>query len=790
MANHDYVVSNGTGAAVRSDLNLLFQAVGTSNSGNSAPSTIVGAGMQWWDSNGNTLYIRNTANDAWIAIAGASVVSTGKIEPGGDTAASDNAAIGYTSAEGLILTGQGSTSDITVKNDADATVFTIPTGTDDILFPDNAKTMWGTGSDLTVHWDGTDGHIAVAGTLNIDGSGETLAKFIDDGAVELYHNGTKMFATDAFGCQIPVDGRLRLGASQDLQIYHDGTDSRIDDSGTGDLILRAASNLKIEKYTGETMAVFANDGAVTLYYDNAAKLATTSGGITVTGAITGTLATAAQTNITSLGTLSALTVSGLTTSGTIKATSRMFVGDIATSVSVSEGQQNWTQSHDASNRGGATWFSTHNSAGGAETVFAKGRSGSIGSYTIAASGDTIGSLTWCGDDGTNMNTVAARIIGSVDGTPGENDMPGSLTFWTTADGAASATEHVRLTQAGNLAIGATSASTKLAVTGTGLVTGDFNLGSVGASGGTRGNLAFGGESGVADGFTIDNETGNYLRFKATSTASAYMVMSNVGKLGLGTTAPEHLIDVQNTANDCTIMMGKAGVTDGILGTKESMHFIIDYDNNQADRFFAWDCNGYGSTQLMKLTEAGVLSLPDNGKFTAGTGSDFNIYHDGSNSYIDNSTGILLVRTSGTKNALVGLPDSSIILYHDGNTKLTTTSTGVTVTGRAIVPQIGTQTAISLGDDAVTSFTPPIQYGFVLIHSISTDFAIVAFDASTGTAETTVHTNSSGRVAVTTGILSGTTGTDGKLNFSAHTNGTLYIENRMGGGTEIGYTVIG
>ena len=46
----------------------------------------------------------------------------------GDTAAADNAAIGYTAAEGLILTGQGSTNDVTIKNDADADVITIPTG--------------------------------------------------------------------------------------------------------------------------------------------------------------------------------------------------------------------------------------------------------------------------------------------------------------------------------------------------------------------------------------------------------------------------------------------------------------------------------------------------------------------------------------------------------------------------------------------------------------------------------------------------------------------------------------
>ena len=46
----------------------------------------------------------------------------------GDTSAGDNAAIGFTATEGLILTGQGSTSDVTVKNDADAEVFSIATG--------------------------------------------------------------------------------------------------------------------------------------------------------------------------------------------------------------------------------------------------------------------------------------------------------------------------------------------------------------------------------------------------------------------------------------------------------------------------------------------------------------------------------------------------------------------------------------------------------------------------------------------------------------------------------------
>ena len=57
----------------------------------------------------------------------------------GDTAAGDNAAMGYTSAEGLILTGQGSTNDVTIKNDADADVIEIPTGTVNVTMAGSLK---------------------------------------------------------------------------------------------------------------------------------------------------------------------------------------------------------------------------------------------------------------------------------------------------------------------------------------------------------------------------------------------------------------------------------------------------------------------------------------------------------------------------------------------------------------------------------------------------------------------------------------------------------------------------
>ena len=67
------------------------------------------------------------------------VTAGGTLNVTGDTAAGDDAAVGYTAAEGLILTGQGSTNDVTIKNDADADVIEIPTGTQQVVFDGAVK---------------------------------------------------------------------------------------------------------------------------------------------------------------------------------------------------------------------------------------------------------------------------------------------------------------------------------------------------------------------------------------------------------------------------------------------------------------------------------------------------------------------------------------------------------------------------------------------------------------------------------------------------------------------------
>ena len=108
-----------------------------------------------------------------------------------------------------------------------------------------------------------------------DGSGGNATYFrLDSSLVD----GTTTLGAVSF----PDKSKLLFGAGDDLQIFHDGSNSFIDESGTGNLFIRS-NTIQIRKYTGEDMITCLQDNAVTLYFDNSPKLATSSTGISVTG---------------------------------------------------------------------------------------------------------------------------------------------------------------------------------------------------------------------------------------------------------------------------------------------------------------------------------------------------------------------------------------------------------------------------------------------------------------------------------------------------------------------------
>jgi hypothetical protein len=144
-----------------------------------------------------------------------------------------------------------------------------------------------------------DGVTATTAELNIlDGVTATAAEInILDGVTateaELNYNdittlgtveASKTVTADASGDVLfPDSDKAIFGADSDLQIYHDGSHSFISDQGTGNLKILASTIDLNNAANTENMITAVEDGAVTLYHDNAAKIATTATGVDITG---------------------------------------------------------------------------------------------------------------------------------------------------------------------------------------------------------------------------------------------------------------------------------------------------------------------------------------------------------------------------------------------------------------------------------------------------------------------------------------------------------------------------
>jgi hypothetical protein len=125
-----------------------------------------------------------------------------------------------------------------------------------------------------------------------DGGSEISALTLD-----MSDAGTATFNNNVI---LSDDSKIKLGDSGDLEIYHDGSHSYIDDTGTGDLILRGSSKVNISKYTGEAMIHANVDSSVDLFFDNVVKLSTASGGVSITGTCTATTFSGSGASLTNL----------------------------------------------------------------------------------------------------------------------------------------------------------------------------------------------------------------------------------------------------------------------------------------------------------------------------------------------------------------------------------------------------------------------------------------------------------------------------------------------------------
>jgi len=199
------------------------------------------------------------------------VITGGTIEATTDTAAGDNAAMGYTAAEGLILTGQGSTNDVTIKNDADADVIEIPTGTT---------------------------NVTVAGTLGVDG-GSSNGVVLSQGAIAIKNGGAKSYVD--FYCESSNAHYTRIEAAAHSAYSGNVTATLPVTTGTLALTSEVPTTESIQDIVGAMFSSNTETNITATYQD-------ADGTIDL-------VVDAELSSVTSLGTLTSLTVDDVVING-------------------------------------------------------------------------------------------------------------------------------------------------------------------------------------------------------------------------------------------------------------------------------------------------------------------------------------------------------------------------------------------------------------------------------------------------------------------------------------------
>jgi len=198
-----------------------------------------------------------------------------------------NPSTGTLLAPNLVVAGTTTTVNTVTMEAANAIVFEGATANDF----ETTLTITDPTADRTITMPDATGTMALTSDITLS----TLS--VTASAAELNYNdittlgtvqASKTVTADANGDVLFVDNdKLKFGTSGDLEILHDGANSLIDDVGTGALVLRSDTEIRILKRTGnEYMVVATPDGAVSLYHDNNKKLETTAAGVTITGTVT------------------------------------------------------------------------------------------------------------------------------------------------------------------------------------------------------------------------------------------------------------------------------------------------------------------------------------------------------------------------------------------------------------------------------------------------------------------------------------------------------------------------
>jgi len=165
--------------------------------------------------------------------------------------------------------------------------------TKDTEHQDGVYARFGNSSDLSIVHTGSTGYLQnYTGDLQIqnNSNGDDILFRCDDGSGGLttyfYLNGGDTNTNFQLDTIHPDNVKAKFGTSADLQIYHDGSNSYINEVGTGDLIIKGGNDILFQDAVGNTLANMNQANSVELYYGNSKKFETTSTGIDVTGGLT------------------------------------------------------------------------------------------------------------------------------------------------------------------------------------------------------------------------------------------------------------------------------------------------------------------------------------------------------------------------------------------------------------------------------------------------------------------------------------------------------------------------
>jgi ethanolamine utilization microcompartment shell protein EutS len=293
------------------------------------------------------------------------------------------------------------------------------------------------------------------GSQNVTTTGTATAASLNPTGSSVPTNGVYLPAANSVAISTNAVERVKFGTAE--VVFNDGGanyDFRIEGDTNSSLFFVDASAEAVGIGTtspGETLSISGNLGIFA---------STTSTAINSNNGLNTGFVLKYASNLTSVGNnfnqpLAFLTndteraridSSGRLLVGTSSARANYFNGDVTSSLQI-EGADGATANIILTRNNAAT-------AAGPNLLLGRSRGSTVGSNTLVSNNDALGRLSFQGNDGTEF-VEAAFITAEVDGTPGANDMPGRLVFSTTADGASSPTERMRITNNGRVGIGKT-----------------------------------------------------------------------------------------------------------------------------------------------------------------------------------------------------------------------------------------------------------------------------------------------------------------------------------------------